>query len=331
MAMYPMSPAQSLDLTERVITYQKCGDPDLHAQLTGEIMELLYTIPSTLKILEVEDCCEFLFFCLSAIDNLIDSYEEGKLSFLGFLTEVVRRRVKYFLSEQQENDQKLRLLHRSECVQFQSAEWGFEIAEPPPRYSFKTLPTASMNALPTLFATLLSQRKRSTIPIRPELEGLKKALANGVNRKRMLITITLTPSLYAHHLLEELSSLLLCDLKTLCRYLNTASLALHPKEAIKADFERTCNRHFRRLLEIEQALEEETVEYKKQELIVLRDWTQEKYQKQIEKLRSLEQGLSHRQVSELLNIPKGTVSSAVYHIKKLLHDYVDEMGVNDYP
>lgn len=331
MALYPMSEAASLELTRRVVTYQHTGDPALHAELKGEIMELLYTIPSTLRILDSEDCCEFLFYCLSAIDNLIAGYEEGKLSFVGFLTEVVRRRVRYFLCEKQKNEQKLRLLHQSEYFFPETDDIGFESAEPPIIYTFKGLPTVNIASLPSLFAELLRKRTPSTYPIRKELEELKTVLTKGVNRRRMLIILTITPSLYAHHLLEELSSLLLFDLTDLCRYLNTASLALHSKETIKQDFEQTCTRHFRRLLEIEQALEDESDEVKKRQLIALRDWTQEKYRKKIAKLRSMEQSLSHRQVGELLHIPKGTVSSSVFHIKKLLYSYIDERGVNDYP
>ena len=85
MALYPMSEAASHDLTQRVVAYQQTGNPALYAELKREIMELLYTIPSTLRILDAEDCCEFLFYCLSAIDNLIAGYEEGKLPFVGFL------------------------------------------------------------------------------------------------------------------------------------------------------------------------------------------------------------------------------------------------------
>lgn len=331
MALYPMSEAASHDLTQRVVAYQQTGDSALYAELKREIMELLYTIPSTLRILDAEDCCEFLFYCLSAIDNLIAGYEEGKLSFVGFLTEVVRKRVRYFLCEQQKKEQKLLLLHRSEFFAQESGEIGLESAEPPIVYTFKGMPTVDITSLPSLFKSLLSKRTPSAYPIRKELEELKTVLTSGVNRKRMLITLTITPSLYAHHLLEELSSLLLYDLTDLCRYLNTASLALHSKETIKKDFEQTCTRHFRRLLEIEQALENESDDDKKRKLIALREWTQEKYQKKIAKLRSFEQSLSHRQVSELLQIPKGTVSSSVFHIKKLLHSYIDEREVNDYP
>lgn len=331
MALYPMNEAASHALTRRVVAYQHTGDPALHAGLKREIMELLYTIPSTLRILDSEDCCEFLFYCLSAIDNLIAGYEEGKLSFVGFLTEVVRRRVRYFLCERKKTEQKLRLLHRSESLFLESDEHDVESAEPPIVYTFKSLPTATIASLPSLFASLLRKRTPSAYPIRKELEELRIVMTSGVNRKRMLITLAITPSLYAHHLLEELSSLLLFDLTDLCRFLNTASLALHSKETIKQDFEQTCTRHFRRLLEIEQALEDESDEAKKRQLIGLRDWTQEKYRKKIEKLRSMEQSLSHRQVGELLHIPKGTVSSSVFHIKKLLHSYMDERGVNDYP
>ncbi|NLZ76993.1 MAG: hypothetical protein GX911_03395 [Spirochaetales bacterium] len=331
MALYPMNETATRNLTRRVVAYQQTGDPALHAELKKEIMELLYTIPSTLRILDPEDCCEFLFYCLSAIDNLIAGYEEGKLSFVGFLTEVVRRRVRFFLCEQRQRERQLRLIHRSECLFPESGELGFESAEPPIVYTFKGLPTGSIASLPALFAALLRKRTSSTYPIRKELEELKAVLTRGVNRKRMLITLTITPSLYAHHLLEELSSLLLFDLTDLCRYLNTASLALHSKEQIRQDFERTCTRHFRRLLEIEQALEDESDEEKKRKLVALRDWTQEKYRKKIAKLRSMEKSLSHRQVGELLGIPKGTVSSSVFHIKKLLHAHMDEKGVNDYP
>ena len=332
MALYPMTKNASALLTEKVVAYQEQKDARLHRELTAQIMELIYTIPAQLKILTKEDCCDFLFYCLSSIDTLIASFEVGKLSFLGFLTEVIRRRVAYFISERSRKERQMKLLQTAEVTyQDDGMYGGFETVEPEVMYTFSSLPHTSISSLPTLFQSLLCTEVAQTYPIRSELEPLRMLLTTAVNRKRMLITLTITPALYAHHLLEELSSLLLCDLKELCCYLNTASLAIQSKEAQRIKFEATCSRHFRRLLEIDYEIEHEPFESRREELFRLREWTNEKYRKKVAKLRTMEQSLSHSQVSELLNIPKGTVSSAVHHIKKLLATYIDEGGFNGYP
>ncbi|MGH0054202.1 MAG: hypothetical protein ACQ5SW_12500 [Sphaerochaetaceae bacterium] len=331
MQWLPLSESESKELTELVVCYQQDREnTTLYRKAHTKTQQLLYALPEYLHLLEEEDCCDFLFFCYETIDYYLQTYRIGRLSYIGYLTQVVRKRSKYFITKKKERIKRERLVQESERYQYQEEVQPEMTGESAHYTPFNALLIVQMESLPELFNQLLHNQKTNTVPGSPKLQALKEEISNPVNRRRFLIVLTLSPNLANQYLLEELADLLDVDPILLNRYLNTAGLVLEEKEKCKQEFLAISNRHFRRLLEIEEAMQLETDEEKYQKLEALRIWTVKVYKAKVNQIRNMEFRLSHSQLGALLNIPKGTIDSSVHYMKRLLKRYMDETQDNEY-
>lgn len=324
---------QSKKLTSDVLAFHnKRSDEALHASIHLSTQRLLYSLPSYLRILPEEDCCEFLFYCYDTIDHYIDSYREGNLSYLGYIAQVVRKRARYFVTLRRSKMAKEQVL--LDCEQTQQAEdEGMcvgEQAEYLCRYNiplFTQINLVSEESMPLLFKTLVDNPVRKEYPsiaLTPAQQALKEKLKSKVNRKRFIIMLAISPQLMNQHLLIEIACILEVDLKLLDEYLSTAEKALDAKKKTKELLEQTSRRHFRRLMEIQASLQATTDPQEREKLEGLQAWTEKAFAAKIQKIRELEFHLSHSQIGKLLAIPKGTVASSVHYIKILLQECLDE-------
>lgn len=331
MHLLPLSETASSHLTKSVVRYQmQHTDQSLYRSLHEQTQQLLYELPSFLHLIDEEDCCEFLFFCYAAIPYYLNTYREGRLSYIGYLSQVVRKRSRYFLAQQQLKRKKELLVAESDYHFQQDDNLPEATAESAAYCGFSAIPQQDIQALPSLFAHLM-HRTTSLPPQEDEKLGqLQQALGQPVNRRRFLIMLTLSPQLASQHLLEDLASLLGVEAFLLCQYLNTANSVLAQKQACKEEFETTSHRHFRRLLEIEAELLREDDATKRQRLEELCVWTKHVYTAKIKQIRRMEQKMSHSELGNLLGIPKGTIDSSVHYMKRLLSRYMDEQGDNEY-
>lgn len=324
MQSLPLSEEASLSLTKAVMLYKEHPlDAQLYQRIRSQTEQLLYTLPSYLHLLDEEDCCEFFFYCYNAIDYFLSMYREGRLSYLGYLVQVVKRRSRFFISQRSSQTKKEQLLAQCQYYEY-TLEENDEVAEQASYYVCQAIPLTEVTLLPQLFNSLLSPTTKPHLMETEPLRKLKAALQKGVNRKRFLIVLSVSPDLAGFYLLEDLASLLDVEVELLSKFLNTACLMLKKKQKCKADFEVLSNRHFRRLLEIESELEREENEEKRVKLESLRQWTQRVYKAKVEQIRNLEFNLSHSQIGALLNVPKGTVDSSVHYMKRLISQCLDE-------
>ncbi len=329
MQWLPLSKTESNNLTKEVILLQKnCNDTKLYQVLHKKTQQILYYMPTYLHLLEEEDCSAFLLYCYEAIDHYLTTYRLGGLSYIGYLTQVVRKRCKYFLVMKRENEHKERIILESEHLQ--EVEQPLLTGETAHYSTFSSKLVSNMDTLPKLFNQLLYARTIAPPLEDPKLKALQKLIASPVNRKRFLIVLTLSPNLANQYLLEELALLLEVEISLLSQYLNTAGMMFQEKERLKEEFQMTSNRHFRRLLEIETQLQNTAKPEECEHLEALRTWTVKVYRAKVEQIRHLEFRLSHRQLGELLNIPKGTIDSSVHYMKRVLKEYVDETEDKEY-
>lgn len=323
--LLPLSESASSFLTKSVVRYQMLHtDQNLFHSLHEQTQQLLYELPSFLHLIEEEDCCEFLFFCYDAIPYYLNTYREGRLSYIGYLSQVVRKRSRYFIAQQQIKRKKELLVAESDYYQQQVSQMSLETAEHATYCSFSSVPQQDIQALPGLFMQLMQSSNNPTRFTNTKLSELQEVLQLPVNRKRFLIMLTLSPQLAGQYLLEDLASILKVDAPLLSQYLNTANSVLAHKQACKEEFETVSHRHFRRLLEIESELLREDDEIKRRKLEELRTWTQHVYKTKIRQIRTMELNLSHSELGNLLGIPKGTIDSSVHYMKRLLSAYMDE-------
>jgi hypothetical protein len=294
---------------------------------------LLYSLPSYLRILPEEDCCEFLFYCYDTIDHYIDSYREGNLSYLGYISQVVRKRTRYFVTLLRTKKAKEQVILENEQNQ-QENDMGMYAAEKAEYLGLYNKPLFTQinlvpdEAMPYLFHSLVRNQTKAEYPLvklNPVQKVLKDKLKNPVNRKRFIIMLAISPHLMNQYLLIEIASILEVELKVLDEYLSTAEKILDAKKKTKDLLEQTSRRHFRRLLEIQTSLQSTTDQREREKLERLQSWTEKAFAAKIQKIRELEFHLSHSQISSLLDIPKGTVASSVHYVKILLQECLDEV------
>lgn len=321
-----ISDKQSARLTQAVLLSQKHKDDhDLHTKVHLYTQQLLYTIPSRLRLLPEEDCCEFLLYCYDTIEHYISSYKKGRLPYIGYITEVVRKRSRYFLVYKRSKMNKERALLESEQKGYDEPDESFLVAE---NCSYTTLPSSStveLSSMPSLFEEVLHAPRctQSLVTLGVVQKRLQEKLRIGANRRRFLIMLAISPHLMALHLLEEVATLLEVDALLLNRFLCTAELLLEKKRECKKKMEQTSNRHFRRIMEIQAELNQCAQPSKRVELQKLLTWTEKVHKAKVQQIRNLEYHLSHTQISLLLGIPKGTVASSVHYIKALIQECMD--------
>lgn len=324
MQCLPFSEEASRSLTKSVMLYKEHPlDVQLYKTIRSQTEQLLYALPSYLHLLDEEDCCEFFFYCYDAIDYFLSMYREGRLSYLGYLVQVVKKRSRFFISQKSSQTKKEQLLAQCQYYEY-TLEEEDEVVEQAYYHTSRSIEQTELTHLPQLFLSLLQPSTKPHVMDTEPLRKLKTALQRGANRKRFLIVLSVSPDLAGTYLLEDLASLLDVEEELLSRYLNTACLMLEKKQQCKTDFEALSNRHFRRLLEIESELEREADEAKRAKLESLRQWTQRVYKAKVEQIRGLEFNLSHSQIGSLLNVPKGTVDSSVHYMKRLISQCLDE-------
>ncbi len=322
-----ISDTQSNRLTKAVLLSQKQKENQvLHHKVHLITQQLLYTLPSKLKLLPEEDCCEFLFYCYETIEHYLSSYREGNLPYVGYITEVVRKRSRYFMAYKRTQKNKERALLESEQKLWDEPDYEDCVAETKSYTTLSSLATVDYSVMPSLFEQLLyapkylgnGQRQLDEVQKR-----LQKKLQQGVNRKRFLIMLAISPHMTNLHLLEEIASLLEVDAHLLNSFLSTAELQLEKKKQCKKKMEQTSNRHFRRIMEIQAELNGCVNTKKQEELKNLLSWTERVHRTKVEQIRSMEYHLSHSQISLLLGVPKGTVASSVHYIKALIQECMD--------
>ncbi len=182
-------------LTDQVVRYQKDqSNTALYRTIHSKTQQILYSLPYHLRLLEEEDCSEFLLYCYKTIDYYITTYRIGRLSYIGYLTQVVRKRAKYFITQKKVNIVKERLIYESERYHNPQAWKEPELSAETATYTtFKELLVSQMETLPELFNRLLYERKASHKIPNAQLQRLKQEISTPVNRKRFLIVLTLSP------------------------------------------------------------------------------------------------------------------------------------------
>lgn len=332
--MYPFvfNEAESRRLDAQVVAYQQSPeDDDLYRAVHHKTQQLLYLLPKRLHLLPEEECSPFLFFCWDAIDHYLSSFSIGRLSYQGYISQVVRQRARYFIFQQKQRLRKDRVLLRHQHYEISNPVEELIAAEDALPYCTLRAPTPAKEDLPTLFTQLLEQYHISpTALVEEHHRTLQKHFSQKTNRKRLLIVLALCPLAVEEHLLEEIALLLGVAPTSLSAYLRCAAVHLEKKRAAQKEFERISNRHFRRLLEIEGAMQRAADSAEVQELQQLRSRTAALYKKKVQQIRCLELSLSHRELGELLAIPKGTIDSSVYYIRQLLQGHVDEIERKGY-
>ena len=330
MRILPLSETASLLLDRQVMNYQSQRDNDeLYHSLHEKTQQLLYELPYHLHLLAEEECAPFLFFCWDAIDHYITSFRIGRLSYLGYLSQVVRRRSRHYMAQQRDKAKRDILLLKSQRYAYDDEECSMVGEEEVPYLKSSDIVMVDIEQLPTLFEQLLAPAcgdHTETVD-----DELKTLFYSETNRRRLLIVLTLCPDVANTHLIDELADLLGADRELLSTYLSTAETLLEEKRRCREAFETVSNRHFRRLLEIEAQIEDAFDPDERKRLEELREWTARLYKAKVTKIREQEVALTHSEASRILGIPKGTVDSSVHYIRRLLLRYMDEMGINGYP
>ena len=321
----PLSLAEINELN--LLVLHRAAHPNnktIHSLIRNKTEQLLYELPSFLNLLEEEDCCEFFLYCYDSIDNFISRFSHGRLTFYAYIVELVRHRCRFFLLKKDKETFRERVILEHDYFLNEEADTHSEVAQ---TCTYTVLSATQQNvkeSLQSLFSLLL-KAKRVPQPNLPEyLKTLQTVLQKPINRKRFIILLTLSPNLFNEYLLEDMSCVLEVDPKLLNKYLNRAADALAKKQECKKRFETISNNHFRRLLEIEAKLAQESEPDEKLRLEHLRNWTSSVYKKKVEQIRKMEGHLSHQQIASLLDIPKGTIDSSVHYMKRLLQECMDE-------
>lgn len=168
----------------------------------------------------------------------------------------------------------------------------------------------------------------------PSAARLQQTLRSPMHRRRLLTLLLSTPGQITPSLINYLSSIMDIDEYDLAQLVRKANDATLPKQQRKAEMRRIINGHWKRRIWLDQQLYtlKSTSGYDRERgrrLEKEHSRARTVLQERREEYSRSPEGLSCMELSQLLDIPKGTVCSRMYYARRMLQECLRNETLND--
>lgn len=324
------SPKANETLTRDVIIYNGMRDGDkkdeIERKLISKMEMLIFLIPLRNGYLTREDITEFYLQQRVKAREIIRCYVISKVSFMHYLTQVLRKRARIFILQKYKEKRNEILL---ESVEYDSTVYdGFSFCDALERYeadereSGFTFSGLYDNLDLKEIALLMMESDEATpspLPKRRE-EALRCFLERPRERKDFIFFLLNSPSDGLRHRSLDISKVLSLREEIIIRFFELKDEYKAVRNGDKREKIRVVAcKHFIRILKKDMDLryathsEEERKEILGEEAEILRN-----YKKKIMQLRNLNRGLNQSEISKLLNYTRSRVSQGVKHTREAL-------------
>ncbi len=168
----------------------------------------------------------------------------------------------------------------------------------------------------------------------PAAARLQQILRTPMQRRRLLTLLLATPELITPALINYLSSIMDIDELDLAQLVCKANDVTWQRQQKKTDMRRVIDNHWKRRIWLDQQLRtlKSSSDYDRDRGCRLereRNRTRTAIQERREEYSRSPEGLSSMQLSQLLDIPKGTVCSGMYYARRMLQECLRNEALND--
>ncbi len=282
-----------MNLSDRVFLYQKTGIGE--KKLLDEIYIAVYRYISNLYSLDEDTKGDFFMCFFPRIKKLVLTYKDVGKSFQAFLFTHLRFQLRTFMRERNEMGRKQRLV--TSYPLYKEIEMLSTISEEAPDYDAQMLHTDEKSSL-------------------KDLGHIKS------NRKRILFLLLKHAEHIPMHNITKISDFLNIPEVILTSYIDEAhSKHIHRKK--KRVYLENRREYYYFQMQYALSMVQGSVQLEEKENYKQRAMHYTKHFYRVQKeLNNIPPSLSHREVGEILNIPKGTIDSGLYYLRDQLRDNV---------
>lgn len=275
------------ELTEEVLAYQE-GTRD-RALVLKRVYLVAYCLPVSYRLIEYEQASDFLIYVSPSLERCIDRFTYQGTPFWNYLVKTLRCKVKSYHARENENKRKEAAIlpYLTDTAQV-GEEVELSSAERTPAYALLENAHTKVNANQLLYLSLLCSH------------SLSGQLREALYQRYMSYQLDF------HQLCIEIDSVMSTRKETFNRLSEKRDLL------------------FSSLLSCEKAARETVDQKQKQQAELTCEQLRLKLSEVVRQMNSICLSVSHRQLAAMLGIPKGTIDSGVFYLKKKYRSLLDE-------
>ena len=300
-----------------VLRYNTLSEEDDERQkLAGIIRErtriLLYMLPQrNLNIME--DDAAALFMDMTAdVDRIIGAFRSSGLTYNGYLTQICHYKSKGYLKRKHAEEVTEKALLYSDIPIFECTA-----AEHHAEYRGQKENGIETMGMKELVHFMIAADGPEMNAEGAELH-LQRLLHSKVTRRRFITLLLSLPETETAGFMAGISRVMRLDGRIISRFYMLRHEELEGNSAERDKAEEVAGRYWKTMARLRHAIATETDEEKISGLMRAYERAREIYHKRREIVMRSRHGLSQRSISELLDIPRSTVSNDICRMKELL-------------
>ncbi len=282
---------------------------------------LLYMIPQRNLYLSAEDSSAFFMYMLDDVERIIRDFRASGLTFNGYLTQICRYRCKGYMKQKASRELTERALLYSDMTIYES-----HAAEKAIEYRNERCSGLEITDLKVLFERIVAADGPEIAAAGSERE-LQEMLHDRVTRRRFLALLLSLPETETSSFIAGVSRVLRVDGRLISRFYLLRHEQLSGNEKEKEKAEESAGRYWKTLARLRQAIALETDRDKLDRLNTAYGRTRDIYFKRRKLVMKARKGMTQKEISDLLGLPRSTVSNDICRMRDMLrkigHDPYD--------
>ena len=289
------------------------GERDaLEQQIWERTKVLLYMIPQRNLYLSAEDSSSFFMYMHDDVDRIIRDFRATGLSFNGYLTQICRYRCRGYMKLKASRELTERALIYSDMTIYDS-----HVAERTVEYRSERCRGLEITNLRVLFERIVAADGPEIAATGPERK-LQEILHDKVSRRRFLTLLLSLPETETTAFIAGVSRVLRIDGRLVSRFYLLRHERLSGNEEERDKAEESAGRYWKTLARLRQAIALETDMDKIDRLNAAYGRTRDIYFKRRAQVMKARKGMTQKEISELLGLPRSTISNDICRMKEML-------------
>lgn len=294
--------------------------------LEGKVKErtkvLLYLIPQRCMFIKEEDASAFFIEIVKDLDKIIDAFRISGLTYNGYLAQICRYRCMQFMKKKQFMMMTERAVLYSDpsictnessmnetAVEYRSIDYAEEIRK--------------LDFAETIHR-IITEMNAKAIRGNEKEEKLRLSLTRKTNRRRFLTFLLTLPEEENERFISAVSRVLSADDELVAQFFHLKHERLMENEDERREAENAVGRYWTAMARLRHAMTMETDADKTSKLEDAYKRSRRIYESRRKKLAKARRGMTQKQISGMLGLPRSTISNDICRIREILES-IDKM------
>ena len=287
------------DLKTMLIFYRNGALPK--KKIIEAISLFVYKFPLRKYRWKEDDCSDFFSYFFPKINKIIDSFKITEVPFEAYLVKTLKLQIKTFALKKTITDINRKILKNREFWSYDDneaycAESSMDLYEKDPQPTY------------TFIKNIFSNNK------------IKRRNSDKTLKKRILLLILKNINNIRETEIPAIAEILNCDKEWLYDTFSKINQKIENKIKRKKLFEERRNRHFCRLYYFHERLSDSEIAEERKEYSLVITKTKLYISKLTKKIDMISTEPTHKDIAEIMNIPKGSVDSGLFYFKLYLEE-----------